>query len=216
MNRKTLWIFRVSLFLNLAFILAGLFAIIKFNLKLPVPNADRKHYTVVMFGNSLIAGGNWAKLLERNDVLNSGTGGFNTSQMVFYTKRDVLKHHPKICFLGGAINDLGIGIPMKRTLENYNVIIAKLKANKIEPVIESTFYVNGRDEILYNALVDSINVELKNIALKHGITFMNTNQYLVENGRLKTAYTTDGIHLRPAAYQIWAKEVNRVLKEKGI
>ena len=65
-----------------------------------------------MFGNSITANGKWGDGLNRLDVKNSGTGGFTTSHFVWTINDQVLQYHPKICFLEGGINDIGVGIPL--------------------------------------------------------------------------------------------------------
>lgn len=42
------------------------------------------------------------------------------------------------------------------------------------------------------------------------------NPLLSENGELKKEFTTDGTHLTPAAYAIWAAEIDKLLRTYGL
>jgi len=171
---------------------------------------------IVMFGNSLTAGGKWNADLNRFDIKNSGTVGFTSSHFVWILDSAVIKYKPKICFIEGGINDIGVGIPLSRTYENYELIVDTLIINKIEPVLQSTLYINQPDDSVSNSKVDSLNYFLSNLAAKRKITFLDLNQFLSANKRLKMEYTIDGVHIKKNAYKIWTHEIAKILKNKGI
>ncbi|MBW8332306.1 MAG: hypothetical protein K0M40_09830 [Prolixibacteraceae bacterium] len=178
-----------------------------------------KSYSIVMFGNSLTAGGKWSNDLNRLDIKNSGTGGFTTSHFVWILKGEVIKYNPKICFIEGGINDIGVGIPSNRTFRNYKSIVDTLLKYQIEPVLQSTFYVNLPNDSVtkfYNSRVDSLNKYISTLANENGITYLDLNQHLSENGKLKKELNKDGIHLNELGYKIWIREIDKFLKQKGI
>lgn len=183
-------------------------------------NKSEQPYPIVMFGNSLTANGHWDKGLGRSDVKNSGTGGFTTSHFVWIIQDQVLKYQPKICFLEGGINDIGVGIPLERTFQNYQSLVDTLLSHHIIPVLQSTLYVNftnnEKENMHHNQMVESLNVFLQSLATSRNIMFIDLNQYLSENKKLKKEYTTDGVHVNEAAYRIWYAELEKVLTQKGI
>lgn len=175
-----------------------------------------KSYNVVMFGNSLIAeGGNWNEKLKRKDVKNSGHGGFTTSHFVWLLNNDVIKYNPRLCFLEGGINDIGIGIPVERIKQNLQSIVDTLLAHNIMPVLQLILYTNqGNDveNLQQQKTIDEINAFLKALSASRKITYLDMNPKLSSNNRLRKEYTTDGVHLTSKAYEIWTDEINRILK----
>lgn len=180
----------------------------------------RTAYEVVMFGNSIIENGaDWNKWLQRGDVKNSGHGGFTTSHFVWLLFNDVIAYKPKICFLEGGINDIGVGIPVKRIKRNYRQMVDSLLANNIKPVLVQIVYVNQNDENENKKkaqAIDIINSYLNKLAQNKNIDIINLNQHLSKNKRIKKPFTTDGVHFTDSAYEIFANEVNNILKKNGI
>jgi len=218
-QKKNKILIRLSIILNIILIIGIFFTAYQFRTKIYDKIASSKTYNVVMFGNSLTAGGDWNKDLKRIDIKNSGTGGFTTSHFVWILNEEVIQYKPKICFIEGGINDIGVGIPLNRTFWNYQSIVDTLLNHQIEPVLQSTFYVNyPNDSItnITNSRVDSLNIYLSALANKKGIRYVDLNQFLSENGRLKKELNMDGVHINEYGYKIWVKEVDRILKLKKI
>ncbi len=62
-----------------------------------------------------------------------------------------------------------------------------------------------------NHQITSINQELKKYSIKNKIQFLDINTVLAPAGVLKGEFTSDGVHLLGDSYQLWAKEVEKVL-----
>ena len=88
-----------SIILNIIFIIGFLFIGYKFRARIYDKIASFSTYNVVMFGNSLTAGGKWNKELNRLDIKNSGVGNFTTSNFVWILNKAVIQFKPKICFI---------------------------------------------------------------------------------------------------------------------
>jgi lysophospholipase L1-like esterase len=216
---KTKISYNFLIILNGVLIIVILCAGYKFRTNIYEMIEPEKSYNIVMFGNSLTAGGQWDAELNRFDIKNSGTKGFTTSHFVWILNGAVLKYNPKICFIEGGINDIGVGIPLTRTCNNYNSIVDTLLKHRIKPILQSTFYVNYPNDslnVLYNSKVDSLNFYLSTLANKKGITYLNLNQYLSDHGRLRKELNMDGIHINELGYKIWTREVDKILKSKGL
>lgn len=208
----------ISLVFNVLFAAIIAFAAFRFRAEIYKKLTANRTYTIVMFGNSLTDHGKWSSELKRSDVRNSGFPGFTTFNYFHVIDKHVIRHQPKLCFLEGGINDLGLGVPIESIKRNFRIIVDKLLSNKIEPVIQSVLYVNYPWEITNqttNTQVDSLNHFLRNLAEEKNLTFVDINRRLSENGKLKSEYHLDGLHLNKKAYKVWAEEVNKVLKEKG-
>lgn len=209
-------LFGLSITLNILLAIGILITLFKFKPEILAKISASKLHSVVMFGDSLIFNANWNDELNRNDIYNAGTPGFTTSHFVWLVHDKVIKHKPKICFIEGGINDIGVGIPLTRTFTNFASIIDTLIAYNIEPVLQSTLYINNDADTLTNLKVDTLNIYLKNLAKNRSIYFIDLNSSLAVNGKLKRNLTYDGIHLNTEGYKIWAPKLTAILKKKKI
>lgn len=171
----------------------------------------------VFLGNSITAGGHWSELLGRERIVNRGIGGDNTLGML-HRLSSVYSLRPKLCFIMAGINDLYADAPVDRIFRNYCSIIDTLRAHSIIPVIQSTLHVNPKWKRTEekNPLVAELNGLLKGYAEKNSITFIDVNAVLSTGGVLRDEFTTDGVHLTPAAYAAWRELLFPVLKQHGL
>ena len=170
------------------------------------------HKSIVMFGNSITFQGNWDEVLNRPDILKWGLPGYTTGQLI-WTIKNVLHDYPgtKIWFIEGGINDISLGVPVKRIFENYKTIVDSLQRNNIIPVVQSTIYQNkSKDK---NKKVKKANRLVKGYCIDHNIAYIDLNAVLSANGELKSELTTDGTHLKKEAYVLWAKLVKEMLEK---
>ena len=228
MKKKGL-IFRFSLMLNIILII-GLM-LIGYKLRSKIYNRlfapSEKTYNIVMLGDGITAGVEWNKDLNRLDIKNNGIPGFTTSHFVWILNDDVIKYNPKICFIQSGLNGIQHGIPLNRIFTNYQSIVDSLLKHQIEPVLQSNYYVqypsgsainypSASETILINSQVDSLNNYLSTLAIKKGVNYIDLNQYFLENGKLKKELSSDGFHLNDHGYKIWTREVDKILKAKGL
>jgi len=198
----------LSLLMNAILISFFLFTYFKYEDKILNMLPIHSNSTVVMFGDSHTAGGNWGQLLGRNDIQNSGVGGFTTSHFVWILHDKVLKYNPEICFIEGGGNDLSVGIPYTRIVNNITNIIDTLQKHKIKPVLQSVIYSTDRNQ---NLRADSLNSMYQKIAKNKNIQYLDLNIKLTKDGVLKNEFTIDGVHLKQHVYPIWASVVKQYL-----
>jgi alpha-glucosidase len=168
---------------------------------------------IIMVGNSITFQGDWKKVLNRNDVTNWGIPGYTTGQIA-WTFKNFVKLQPKVCFLEGGINDISLGISPKRIYENQIKMIDSLQAHNIIPVMQSTIYqLNNKAN---NKKVTKTNRLIKAYCDKHHIDYIDLNKLFAPGKNLNAALTTDGTHLKPPAYDLWAKEITGELQKLGL
>jgi len=204
----------ISLILNAILIAVTITFSVEFNKEIRQKITNRTKCNIVMYGNSLTYMGDWQKLLFRFDVRNEGQDGFTTGELKNVMKQHVIGRQPKICFLEGGINDIFQQIPLQAIQANYTSMIDTLLKHGIEPVVQSTLYVDSVPESVTNQKVDSFNIILKQICVERGLKYLNLNSLLSENKRLKTEINTDDIHLNKKGYLLWSEMVKEVLKTK--
>ena len=179
-----------------------------------------KKQNVVIFGDSRVQlGGDWCRHTGRKDVVNAGFGGFTTSHFIWLIRQYVIERHPRVCFLEGGINDIGSGIPLARTMKNYRSLVDSLLAHGIEVVMHAITYPTEKDPEMQSfkvGMIDSLNIFIHHLAKEKGLPCIDLNPILTDGKRLKKEYAFDNVHFTAAAYAIWAEEMKKILKEKGI
>jgi alpha-glucosidase len=203
----------ISILLNIFFLVLFLMFCYRFKRSIYSKLGIQLDKKIVMLGDSLIENGKWDKLLGRNDVQNSGIGGFTTSHFLWLLEDKVLKFKPSLCYLEGGINDIGVGIPTARTLENINIIIDKLLQNGIQVILQSVIYTTDAER---NRIVDTLNSGYELIAKTKDIQYLDVNSVLSNKGMLKEEYSSDGTHITQKAYPAWAKIVAEHLRKMSI
>ena len=146
---------------------------------------------IVQFGDSLIKGGNWDALLGREDVRNSGFPGFTTSHMIWLIKKNVIDIEPEICLIEGGINDISVGIPLKRIESNYISLIDTLLANDITTIVQSALYQENNPHS--KVQVDSLNDFLINLCQQKALRYLDINSKLSNDHSLKSEYSIDAL-----------------------
>ena len=178
---------------------------------------------IVMLGNSLTAGADWGELLGRSNV---ATRGITSDILEGFNARlnTVFKLKPKIVFIMGGLNDIYAWIPIEQIYKEYIQILTGLKVRGIIPVIELTTYAaknyakewGGTPQVNAgrNREVDKLNKLLVDYAQQNNIEVINLLPSIVgRDGYLKPELTWDGVHFNAAAYKIWAREVENILRK---
>ncbi|MCW3092942.1 MAG: family lipase [Ferruginibacter sp.] len=168
---------------------------------------------IIFLGNSITEAGEWQEVLPGKKVINRGISGDNSFGV--YARLDaLLTLKPAKVFLLIGINDLKRGTPLEVILNNYRKIIGKIKKDapkttlylqSVLPVAESV--IPAIYAKITNEKVKELNKGIKELADSNHLTYIDLyNDVFVSNqGQLKIEFTTDGLHLKAAAYIIWAK-----------
>ncbi|MBN9295503.1 MAG: GDSL family lipase [Filimonas sp.] len=171
---------------------------------------DQKN-EIVFLGNSLTEAGEWQELFPGKNVVNRGISG-DVTFGIYARLDEVVSSKPEKIFLLSGVNDIKRGISTDIIAASFTRILDYIHEHspKTKVYLESTFPVNeGMLSAAYNkvknSLVLELNAKLKVIAPAHNATFIDLHPLLTdENGQLKKALTTDGIHIWPEAYIVWA------------
>ena len=168
------------------------------------------------------------------EVINAGTSGNKSNDMLHRLAEDVLAHHPQILTLSVGINDVWHGYdrshpdgdgPAGISLGDYTRYVTEIveqtcKAHIKVILLSPTIITESPDDPQNRKLRAYVESE-KQIAAKYGCKFINLHEIFLEGLRLikkqasehELCFTTDGVHLNHAGNVLMA---NAVLNELGI
>lgn len=173
----------------------------------------------VFVGNSITEAGQWKKLLKDSAVINRGISGDNTFGLLARVS-EIIKLKPSKLFILIGTNDLSRNIPDEAIIENIFTFLSKVKGGSpnTKIFVQSILPVNETIKIFPQQYKDNgshiliINDQLSRYADRMRYTYIDLySNFLDEQGKMKTTYTTDGLHLNEAGYQRWV-EVLKTLK----
>lgn len=170
----------------------------------------QKDSLIIMFGNSITAGIDWAELMQRNDIVNRGIPGDDTHRMNIRFE-ELCKQKPKLIAIMAGINDL---IQFERKpaeiMLNYGQLLEKAQQNHVKVLVFSTLYMYQVKAV--NRQVTALNTELEKYCKSKHIPYIDLNLVLSENHSLKLEHSADGLHLTAVAYKKWGTEFANWLK----
>ena len=140
-------------------------------------------------------------------LTNRGVNGDLTSGMLLRFREDVIELRPNYVFILGGTNDLGWGFPVEEVFTNITGMFDMATHNGIEPVGCTIPSVLGWDEgipprlRLNELLLNSCREKKFPCADIFGKTCDP------ETKRLKTEYSSDGLHLNESGYRKMAETI---------
>lgn len=175
---------------------------------------------IVMLGNSLTDGGEFAELFDMPNIKNRG---IRSDVITGVEKRltQVTSGHPAKIFLLIGINDVSHGLSTDRLAERYERLVKKIREQSPSTrlYIQSVMPINN-DFKRYKGLigrektVKEFNVRIKEIAERNGATYIDLWPALSQSdGKLKKGFTNDGLHLNGAGYRAWGHAIEDFVKE---
>ncbi len=166
--------------------------------------------SIVMLGNSITNGCEWAELLGNSNVVNRGISG-DTVEGIQARLGSIIKAAPAKIFLMVGVNDVSHDLSADSIATSIGELVHRIRnespATKL--YLQSLLPVNqnfGRFRKLdgKEQVIRDINAILPAIAEREGATFINLYPLLAdEQGNLGSEYTNDGLHLLAPAYLLW-------------
>lgn len=166
---------------------------------------------VVMLGDSLTAGGDWRRAFPGAEIRNRGIGG-DTWAGVWGRLDAVAALDPAQIFLMIGINDLLRGAPPEEIVAGHLRIWEELAAKLPTAALRVQSLLPYLEEALpglpSNLDIIWINGRLAEEAAKRSLEFIDLFSLMADpDQQLALEYTSDGLHLTPAAYQLWAERI---------
>lgn len=180
----------------------------------PVDSTD-----VVMVGDGLTEyAGDWNKLLQWRHIRNRGIAG-DRIKGVASRLHSVLQGKPKALFLMAGTNDILEKETFPTVLHDYIDLInlvreaspeTKLYVQSLLPVNET--FSNEKLSGMTNTIA-SFNVQLRHYCERYHVGYINIFKRFVRHGtnEMRRELTSDGLHLTPFGYKVWAFELKKYL-----
>ena len=192
---------------------------------------------IVFLGNSITeGGGNWNTRFEVNNIVNRGISG-DITEGILDRLDEIIYYKPIAVFLLIGINDIfNADIPDREKItpsyvsENIFKIADQIadQSPSIKIFIQTILPVNHEIYTEINGMfpdhavplpvqINQINSLIKNNDLGNKCTIIDLHSAFVdEHGLMNGAYSTDGVHLNDAGYQVWVEYVGKYVQSLAI
>lgn len=168
---------------------------------------------IVFFGNSITHGGKFDQAFTDMKVCNLG---YPSDDLAGMRKRisQVVALHPRKVFIMGGTNNLG-RIEHTSFEQQYKELIIEIKKQLPETsVFVQSILPYNSNVCKANNKVDrkratiEANSVIENIAVSEGLKYIDLySLYTDYDGQMNRILTSDGIHLKEEAYNIWYEEI---------
>lgn len=174
-----------------------------------------KKNAIVFLGNSITEVGEWSELFKNKNIINRGISG-DVTYGVINRLPLILAQKPKKIFLAIGVNDIKRGATIEEVAKSYEKIIRLIKNTSptIKLYLQSILPVNEAMLVsiyakITNERVNKVNEEIKKIAQQYDGVYVDLHQSALKgkDGQLTKELSTDGLHLQPKAYIIWANYI---------
>lgn len=169
---------------------------------------------IIFLGNSITDGGEWSELFNDSRVKNRGISSDRTIS-VLNRLDEVYNRFPDKVFLLIGVNDLARNILPDSVVKNILWITALLKEKspRTKIYVQSIFPVNEKFGMFdghssKKAEILQVNKSLFDSAIKYQYNYVDIFPSLADStGRLRAAFTNDGLHLTGPGYVKWKETI---------
>lgn len=169
---------------------------------------------IIMLGDSLVELNDWPRSIRRGSALrNRGISG-DTSDGLLLRLGEITASQPRAVFLMIGTNDLYTPNSPRTTVANITRAVDEIRAQSPDTMIFVQTVFPLRWDNAPNDKVRAINALLKKQGRKSRFIVLDTYALMADkDGRLKAAYTTDGLHLSAKGYGVWSVLVSATMRQ---
>lgn len=208
------------LFVALLFITTNLFAQDPTRFQSEVDALDNKDFninpdkpTVVFTGSSSVRmWNNLDEIFSEINVINTGFGGSQTSDLLFYLDELVLKHQPDKIFIYEGDNDIAASETRITILPEMTRLVTLIREELPNSEI---YFISPKPSIARWSLKEDyeyLNKMLETVfRYTEGVTFIDVwNPMLNENGEpMNDIFLEDDLHMNSKGYEIWKSVISK-------
>ena len=166
---------------------------------------------VVMIGDSLTDGAEWAEMFPQQDIVNRGIDS-DTTEGVLARLGDIVAVKPRQAFVMIGINDFADAHrEVDAVFASYRSIVSRLDQGGVKVTVQSTLPCNvakaaWKSCAALNPRIRQLNTRLASLASAR-VRFVDLWPLLAANGELSSHYTYDGVHLNGEGYRQWQRGI---------
>lgn len=167
-------------------------------------------------------------------IYNRGIAGYVTAELLASMETCVFDLEPSNIFINIGTNDISApDYKLERLLANYDEILTRIATRLPDcRVFVMAYYpVNAKDDFPFvsrasmeeifqrrtNEAIREANDAIKQLAAKHGYTFIDVNDGLTDaEGHLYKEYAIDGIHMFPDGYAVVLQNLKKYLEHLDV
>ena len=168
---------------------------------------------VVMLGDSLTEGAQWAEITGCDFLANRGIGGDDTAGVL---KRldGVTTLKPAAVFLMIGVNDVNSGVSTDTIVENVEEVLDKLKKGGVRVYLSPVLPVAESFTKKINPKIDELNRAYLKSAKEAKVQVIDFRADMRNaDGFLKEEFSRDGIHLTAEGYRVWRDAVAPLVQQ---
>lgn len=176
-------------------------------------DSPRGNDLILFTGSSSIKG--WKELsayFPDHQVINTGFGGSQTSDLLHYVDELILDYQPKKAFIYEGDNDIASGKSTVEILENTHDLVEKIKSSLPETKI---MLISAKPSISRWHLKDKyldLNQHFEQYSQSHqNVEYVDVWTIMLdEEGKPKAdIFLEDDLHMNKAGYDLWAEVVGK-------
>lgn len=174
-----------------------------------------KNEEILFIGDSITEAFDEKRYLPQLKVLNKGVSGDSTVETLERINESWFSSDPFLVFVCIGTNDFARDRSDEFILNNIVRIIEKIQMYSPDSQIVPVSIFPTRDNLPRpNERINQFNISLEKLTFSYNLKFFNINELFIDdNGKLKEEFTEDGLHLTPAAYELWAALVSEFVKD---
>lgn len=167
---------------------------------------DSSRETIVFTGSSSVR--IWHDLQERfpkHQIVNSGFGGSQASDLLLYTNELIVRYKPKKVFIYEGDNDISAGKNSKIIISDIQQIIRKIRTQNsaVKVVLIAAKPSIARWELKRD--YKRLNRKFKKMSRKDAdISYVDVWKPMLDRRKVKQdIFIEDGLHMNAKGYEIW-------------
>jgi lysophospholipase L1-like esterase len=151
------------------------------------------------------------------DAINRGFGGSELIHANDYINELILKYNPRQVVIYSGENDVASGASADQTVERFTTLFTNIRKNLPKADITFVSMKLSPSRAQFSKIILEANSRIKDyIAMEKNASYVDIASKMLDaqGGYRPELFQADMLHMKPAGYEIWTKEITPYLKKK--